>query len=35
MIFIIAGIVFGIAIGVKEKVGSSLTIGITILKTVY
>ena len=33
MIFIIAGLVFGIIIGVKEKFGSSLTAALTILTT--
>lgn len=33
MIFIIAGIVFGIAIGVKEKLGGGFTVALTTLST--
>lgn len=33
MIFIVAGIVFGITVGVKEKLGSGFTVALTILST--
>ena len=33
MIFIIAGLVFGIIVGVKEKIGGGLTIVLTVLST--
>lgn len=33
MIFIIAGLIFGITVGVKEKIGGGFTVALTILST--
>lgn len=33
MIFIIAGLVFGIIVGVKEKIGGGLTVALTVFST--